>query len=107
MNKDEILKMAQKDEDEMEQVVLTNALGISTMVVPALCLLFMIIRIINSEYIVSDLIAIIMAQLSASQLYHSIKMKNRKLLVLGLFTLILSIISIVVFINEVKIWKKI
>ena len=44
MNKDEILKMAQKDEDEMEQVVLTNALGISTMVVPALCLLFMIIR---------------------------------------------------------------
>ena len=31
MNKDEILKMAQKDEDEMEQVVLTNALGISTM----------------------------------------------------------------------------
>ena len=103
MNKDEILKMAQKDEDEMEQVVLTNALGISTMVVPALCLLFMIIRIINSEYIVSDLIAIIMAQLSASQLYHSIKMKNRKVLVLGLFTLILSIISIVVFINEVKI----
>ena len=103
MNKDEILKMSQKDEDEMEQVVLTNALGISTMVVPALCLLFMIIRIINSEYIVSDLIAIIMAQLSASQLYHSIKMKNRKLLVLGLFTLILSIISIVVFINEVKI----
>lgn len=107
MNKDEILKMAQKDEDEMEQVVLTNALGISTIVVPALCLLFMIIRIINSEYIVSDLIAIIMAQLSASQLYHSIKMKNRKLLVLGLFSLILSIIFIVVFINEVKIWKKI
>lgn len=103
MNKDEILKMAQKGEDEMEQAVLANALGISTIVVPALCFIFIIIRIINSEYAVSDLVAIIMAQVSASQLYHSIKMRNRKLLVLGIFTLILSILAIIGFINEVKI----
>ena len=44
MNKEEILKKARqeasKDQDEMEQAILTKALGISTLVIPVLAIIF-------------------------------------------------------------------
>lgn len=103
MTKEEILRKAQNENDEMEQAILTKALGISTIVIPILCLIFIIIRIIHSEYIISDLVAITFAQLSISQLYQSIKMKNKILLLIGLAMLILTISFTIGFINEVSI----
>lgn len=107
MKKEEILEKARNEEDEMEKSILTKSLGISTIMVPALCILFILIRIINSEYIVSDLVAITLAQLSVSQIHHAIKMQKKILLFLGLVILILAIFFIIGFINEVRIWKRI
>ena len=87
----------------MEKSILTKSLGISTIMVPALCILFILIRIINSEYIVSDLVAITLAQLSVSQIHHAIKMQKKILLSLGLIILILAIFFTIGFINEVMI----
>lgn len=102
MKKEEILKKAQKDNDEMEQAMLMCSLGISTIMIPILCSLFMIIRIVYSNYIISDLVAITFAQLSVSQLYQFIKMKKTILFILGILTMILAIIFMISFINEVK-----
>ena len=76
MRKEDILEKAQKDEDEMEKATLEQSLGFSTIIIPVLCIMFVLIRILNSEYIVSDLVAITLAQLSISQIYQSIKMKK-------------------------------
>ena len=80
MDKEEILKKARqeasKDQDEMEQAILTKALGISTIVIPILSIIFILIRIKKSQYIISDLITISLAQLFISQLYQAIKMKR-------------------------------
>lgn len=102
MKKEDILEKARKDEDEMEKATLEQSLGFST-IIPVLCIIFVLIRILNSEYIVSDLVAITLAQLSISQIYQSIKMKKTSLLVFGIITLILTIIFTVGFINEVRI----
>lgn len=101
MNREEILKKAQKDSDEMELLILTKALGISTIIIPVLCFIFIIMRILNSEYMISDLVSITLAQLCISQLYQAIKMKKIILFISGIITLILTIVFIIAFINEV------
>lgn len=100
MKKEEILEKARAEDDEMEQIMMAQSLGISTIIIPILCIIFIIIRIIHSEYIVSDLVAITLAQLSMSQLYQSIKMKNKILFVTGIIAIILTIVFTVGFINE-------
>lgn len=107
MKKEEILKKARQDEDEMEQAILAQSLGISTIMIPILCIVFIVARMMNSEYIVSDLVAITLAQLSMSQLYQAIKMKKAILFITGIITLILTVIFTIGFINEVRIWKRI
>lgn len=103
MTKEEILNKAQKDNDEMEQAVLTKALGISTIVIPVLCLILIVVRVLNSEYIISDLVTIILAQLATSQLYQAVKMKNKLLFLLGICVLLLTVFFALCFVNEVKI----
>ena len=100
MKKEEILEKARAEDDEMEQIMMAQSLGISTIIIPILCIIFIIIRIIHSEYIVSDLVAITLAQLSMSQLYQSIKMKNKILFVTGIIAIILTIVFTVGFINQ-------
>ena len=100
MKKEEILEKARAEDDEMEQIMMAQSLGISTIIIPILCIIFIIIRIIHSEYIVSDLVAITLAQLSMSQLYQSIKMKKKILFVTGIIAIILTIVFTVGFINE-------
>lgn len=102
MNKEEILSKAQKEGDEMEQAVLTKSLGISTIIIPILCLVFVLIRIFFAEYVISDLIVITLAQLTISEFYQYFKMKKKILLILGIITLILAIIFTWSFINEVR-----
>ena len=102
MNKEEILSKAQKEGDEMEQAVLTKSLGISTIIIPILCLVFVLIRISFAEYVISDLIVITLAQLTISEFYQYFKMKKKILLILGIITLILAIIFTWSFINEVR-----
>lgn len=102
MRKEEILKKAQKETDEMEQAMLMCSLGISTIIIPILCTLFIAIRILYSHYLISDLVSLTLAQLSISQLYQYAKMKKTILLFLGILTLVLSIIFMISFINEVK-----
>lgn len=104
MNKEEILAKAQKEEkDEMEQAILTKALGFSTIIIPILCLIFILIRILFSKYEISDLIVITLAQLTISEFYQYLKMKKKILLIIGVITLILSIIFMWTFINEVRV----
>lgn len=102
MNKEEILSKAQKDCDEMEQAILTKSLGISTIMIPILCLVFILIRVFFAEYMISDLIVIILAQLSISEFYQYLKMKKTSMLLLGICTLILAIIFTLSFIHEVS-----
>ena len=97
-----ILSKAQKEGDEMEQAVLTKSLGISTIIIPILCLVFVLIRIFFAEYVISDLIVITLAQLTISEFYQYFKMKKKILLILGIITLILAIIFTWSFINEVR-----
>lgn len=103
MKKEEILEKARADEDEMEQLMMSKSLGISTIMIPILCIIFIIIRIANSEYAISDLVAITLAQLSVSQLYQSMKMKKKLLFITGIITLILTIVFGIEFIKEVMI----
>ena len=102
MNKEEILAKAQKGSDEMEQAILTKSLGISTIVIPILCLICILIRIYFAEYMISDLIVITLAQLSISEFYQYFKMKKIHMLILGICTTILAIIFAFCFINEVR-----
>ena len=102
MNKEEILFKAQKECDEMEQAVLTKALGISTIMTPILCLVFILLRILSANYIISDLIVITLAPLSIAEFYQYFKIKKILLLVLGICTLLLTLIFTYIFIFEVR-----
>ncbi len=102
MRKEEILEKARKDEDEMEQSMLAQSLGISTIMIPVLCIIFIVVRIMHSEYIISDLVSITLAQLSMSQLYQATKMKKIILFITGIITLTLTVIFTISFINEVS-----
>ena len=103
MNKEEIFEKAKKDYDEMELAICTKALGISTIIIPIFCTICIIIRIISSQYIISDLVAITLAQLSISQIYQAIKTKKVSLFVTGTITFILTIFFLCSFIKEVTI----
>lgn len=103
MKKEEILKRAQHDYDEMELMILIKALCFSTIVIPAISIIFILIRVLNSEYIVSDLVSITLSQLTISEIYQAIKMRKKLLFILGIITLIFTIIFTIEFIREVKI----
>lgn len=105
MNKNEILSRAQKEPDEMEYEILSKALGISTIIIPLLCLLFMIGRIINNKYIVSDLIVLVLSQVLIQQVYQFIKIKKIKNLIFIILLSVMIIIFLVLFFNEVSLWK--
>ena len=102
MNKNEILSIAQKEPDEMEYEILSKALGISTIIIPLLCLLFMIGRIINNKYIVSDLIVLVLSQVLIQQVYQFIKIKKIKNLIFIILLSVMIIIFLVLFFNEVS-----
>lgn len=104
MDKEEILSKARKEQDEMELAVQEKALGISTIVVPLLCLLFIILRIVNNEYIISDLLLLILAQILIQQIYQYIKMREKKNLIFVILTSSFIIVDIVLFIKEVTLW---
>ena len=102
MNKNEILSRAQKEPDEMEYEILSKALGISTIIIPLLCLLFMSGRIINNKYIVSDLIVLVLSQVLIQQVYQFIKIKKIKNLIFIILLSVMIIIFLVLFFNEVS-----
>ncbi len=101
MDRNKILAKARQDTDELELLILIKSLGISTIVIPILSLIFIILRIINSEYIISDLVSITLAQLSISLIYQYIKTKKFSIFIVGLITSILTICFIIGFIKEV------
>lgn len=101
MDKNKILAKARKDTDEMEMLILIKSLGISTIIIPILSLIFIIFRIINSEYIISDLVSVTLAQLSISLIYQYIKNRKLSILILGLITSMLTIGFTICFIKEV------
>lgn len=105
MNKKDILSKAQREPDEMELDVLSKALGISTIIIPLLCLIFIIARIINNNYIVSDLIILVLSQVLIQEIYQYIKIKNIKNLLFIITISVFLIISLVLFINEVSLWR--
>ena len=104
MNKEEILSKAQHEPDEMEYAVTEKALGISTIVIPILCLIFIILRIVNNEYIISDLLLLILAQILIQQIYQYIKMREKKNLIFVILTSSFIIVDIVLFLKEVTLW---
>ena len=102
MNKKEILSRAQNEPDEMEVEVLSKALGISTIVIPLLCLVFIIMRIISSNYVVSDLVVTVLAQLLIQEIYKYVKIRKKRDLVLIVIIAALAIAFLIGFINEVS-----
>ena len=73
MNREEILSKVTKDNnefDEMEIATIIKALGLSTIVVPVFCLIFMIIRITKGTGVITDLIAITFSQLTVYEIYR-------------------------------------
>ncbi len=103
MDRNKILSKARQDFDEIEMLILIKSLGISTIIIPVLSLIFITFRIINSKYIISDLVSITLAQLSVSLIYQYIKTRKLSVLIIGLTTLILTIIFTICFIKEVVI----
>ncbi len=102
MNKKEILSRAQNEPDEMEVEVLSKALGISTIVIPLLCLVFIIMRIVSSNYVVSDLVVTVLAQLLIQEIYKYVKIRKKRDLVLIVIIAALAIAFLIGFINEVS-----
>jgi len=102
MNKKEILSRAQNEPDEMEVEVLSKALGISTIVIPLLCLVFIIMRIVSSNYVVSDLVVTVLAQLLIQEIYKYVKIRKKRDLVLIIIIVALAIAFLIGFINEVS-----
>ena len=96
MNKKEILSRAQNEPDEMEVEVLSKALGISTIVIPLLCLVFIIMRIVSSNYVVSDLVVTVLAQLLIQEIYKYVKIRKKRDLVL--IVIIVTVLIMKVFI---------
>ena len=105
MNKKEILSRAQNEPDEMEVEVLSKALGISTIVIPLLCLVFIIMRIVSSNYVVSDLVVTVLAQLLIQEIYKYVKIRKKRDLVLIVIIAVLAIAFLIGFINEVSLWR--
>lgn len=100
MNKEEILSKAQHEPDEMEYAVTEKALGISTIVIPLLCLLFVIMRIVSNDYIICDLVVLVLAQVLIQQAYQYIKIREKKRLIFVIALSILTILSLIGFFIE-------
>lgn len=101
MNKEEILSKAQHEPDEMEYAVTEKALGISTIVIPLLCLFFVIMRIVSNNYIISDLVVLVLSQVLIQQIYQYIKIKEKKRLIFIIVISLLTILSIIGFLLEI------
>ena len=102
MDKKEILSRAKNEPDEMENSILEKSLGISTIIIPLLCLFFISIRIIKSNYIISDLIVLVLSQLLIQEIYRYIRLKNKKILFLILIILIFTLLFLINFLKEVN-----
>ena len=100
MDREEILSRAKNEPDEMEYAVLDKALGISTIVIPLLCLLFVIMRIVSNDYIICDLVVLVLAQVLIQQAYQYIKIREKKRLIFVIALSILTILSLVGFFIE-------
>lgn len=100
MDREEILSRAKNEPDEMEYAVLDKALGISTIVIPLLCLFFVIMRIVSNNYIISDLVVLVLSQVLIQQIYQYIKIREKKRLIFVIALSILTILSLVGFFIE-------
>ena len=104
MNKEEILSKArkQKEPDEMETEVLAKSLGVSTIVIPILCLIFIIMRMVRNNYIISDLVVLVLSQVLIQEVYQYIKIRSKKTIFFIVLTSLLTIGFIINFIFEVS-----
>ena len=104
MNKEEILSKArkQKEPDEMETEVLAKSLGVSTIVIPILCLIFIIMRMVRSNYIISDLVVLVLSQVLIQEIYQYIRIKSKKTIFFIVITSLMTIGFIINFIFEVS-----
>ena len=104
MNREEILSKVTKDNtgfDEMEIATIIKALGLSTIVVPVFCLIFMIIRITKGTGVITDLIAITFSQLTVYEIYRYFMERKKGKLFLSIIFSIITIASIIMCFFEV------
>ena len=103
MNREEILSKVKTngEPDEMELSVLIKSLGISTIVIPIMCLIFIIIRLIAGKAVIDDLVAITFAQLFVSELYSYKKCKKIFKLIISIVFLAITLIETIMFLNGV------
>ena len=104
MNRDEILSKVTKDNkgfDEMETATIIKALGLSTIVVPIFCLIFMIVRIAKGNGVITDLIAITFSQLSVYEIYRYFMERKKGKLIFSIILTIIAIVSTIMFFFEV------
>ena len=103
MDRDEILSKVNNDNkgfDEMETATIIKALGLSTIVVPIFCLIFMIVRITKGNGVITDLIAITFSQLSVYEIYRYFMEGKKGKLVISIFLIIIAIVSTIMFFFE-------
>lgn len=102
MDRDEILSKVKKSKepDEMQLSIMTKALGISSIIVPVMCLICVLIRIFNGERAFYDLIAITFIQLFVSEYYKYLEQKNKKQLIKCIIILFVGFGAFFKFIYE-------
>ena len=103
MDRDEILSKVTKDNkgfDEMETATIIKALGLSTIVVPIFCLIFMIVRIAKGNGVITDLIAITFSQLSVYEIYRYFMEGKKGKLIFSIILTIIAIVSTIMFFFE-------
>lgn len=92
MNKEEILKQAQKEvKDEREEAINDKAFRMGWMAVTVIMLLLIAIRAYFNESAI-DLIIVLMAQTAASSFYQYHKLPDRKI---HLYSGIIAVIAII------------
>ena len=102
MNREEILSKVKREQlDERETAIITNALGISTISVAIICVLFLIIRIVRGDGIISDLIVITAAQIFAYEYYHYHIDKSKIRLITSIISLTIAIAFIYMYLFNI------
>lgn len=99
MKKEEILEKSRKDNeqgDEREEQVSFHSFGFGIVIVAILCIAFSIIKAVQGERCY-EFGVIIFGYLSASNFYQFSRLKNKKVLISAIATLIVSILGIVAY----------
>ncbi len=103
MDKKEVFEKVQnkkQEYDEMELQILERSMRISTLVVPILVIIFILIRFMNpniSVLNIADLVTVVFAELCVSKTYEYIKLRKKSDLIISILSFIICICLIILY----------